>query len=1073
MSFHQTSRRLRSNPRRSHPTRPRQAHRFAVEWLEERALLTTLYYPVNGAENATNGGGALLGTVSPGMPLYTIYWGSYWATSAGQSQQSQIQNSLDPIFYNSSYLSGLNQYGVPYPAFIPNTPVNEVNNYSDPSNGFTGSDIQGVISYAISNQGLPDSNTYTNAGLYLVFTPPGIASNSSGAGGYHTYYTGNNNVRDYAWIGDVNSQGLNDYTYVTSHEVEEAMTDPHGDAWQVNPRNSSAWNEICDNEAQNYTEFLNGYEVQSHWSQSDGEYSITDGNSQTLYEDAGGLYVYGDQLGSNYNDTVTVNQNSSGGVLVTLNGQQFSYPSGEINQIYVFPGGGSDTINVESTSSSAPVTIDEGSGSDSVFVSPTAQFLDHIQGNVTVNGGSGYDTLTIDDQADPFNDTYTMTGSSLTRTASALIGYNLMNVVTVNGGSSTAATYNVQNTESYFTTDLNTGSGGNTVNVLATTGTLNVTSAGNDTINVGNAGSVQGILGTLNVEDPPSFATLNVNDSADATARTVTLGTFTPSGDTPWGSISGLAPASINYEQADLFSPVTIDGGSGGNTFNIVTLPIETVNLNTGAGNDTVNVQATAGSLVVNGQGGTNKLVGPNVTETWTISGANAGSVGVTTFSNLQNLTGGTLNDTFKFTAAGSVSGKVNGGTGTNTLDYSGDGGIAATVNLATLAATKTGGFANIQSLVGSSAADTLIGPNVANTWILSGVNAGTVGTVAFSAVENLTGGTLNDLFKFPDGGSVSGVVNGGGGTDTLGYGLRTTGVTVNLTAGTATATGGVANIQNVTGTPANDTITGNSASNVINGNGGTDVLNGGGGGSDLFILGSAQGSGTTVTGAGSSDTLQGGNVANTWTVTGANAGNVNGIAFTGIADLTGGTLNDLFRFADGGSVSGVVNGGGGTDTLGYGLRTTGVTVNLTAGTATATGGVANIQNVTGSPANDIITGNSASNVINGNGGTDVLKGGGGGSDLFILGSAQGSGTTVTGAGSSDTLQGGNVANTWTVTGANAGNVNGIAFTGIANLTGGTLNDLFKFPDGGSVSGVVNGGPAAPTRSATGCARPA
>ena len=58
------------------------------------------------------------------------------------------------------------------------------------------------------------------------------------------------------------------------------------------------------------------------------------------------------------------------------------------------------------------------------------------------------------------------------------------------------------------------------------------------------------------------------------------------------------------------------------------------------------------------------------------------------------------------------MTGKINGGGGTNTLNYSGDGGIAATVNLATDTATKTGGFANITNLVGSSStADVLSGP--------------------------------------------------------------------------------------------------------------------------------------------------------------------------------------------------------------------------------------------------------------------------------------------------------------------------------------------------------------------------
>ena len=51
----------------------------------------------------------------------------------------------------------------------------------------------------------------------------------------------------------------------------------------------------------------------------------------------------------------------------------------------------------------------------------------------------------------------------------------------------------------------------------------------------------------------------------------------------------------------------------------------------------------------------------------------------------------------------GSETGKIDGGTGTDTLDYSGDGGAAVTVNEATSTATKTGGFANIEKVVGSS----------------------------------------------------------------------------------------------------------------------------------------------------------------------------------------------------------------------------------------------------------------------------------------------------------------------------------------------------------------------------------
>ena len=111
--------------------------------------------------------------------------------------------------------------------------------------------------------------------------------------------------------------------------------------------------------------------------------------------------------------------------------------------------------------------------------------------------------------------------------------------------------------------NITTGSGNDTVNVLATGVPTNLsTSGGHDTVNVGNAGSVQGILGALTIQNPPSFTTLNVNDSADTVARTVTLSTFV-SGGANWGSITGLAPAAINYKYADTSSPVNITTAVG------------------------------------------------------------------------------------------------------------------------------------------------------------------------------------------------------------------------------------------------------------------------------------------------------------------------------------------------------------------------------------------------------------------------------------------------------------------------------------------------------------------------------
>jgi hypothetical protein len=67
-----------------------------------------------------------------------------------------------------------------------------------------------------------------------------------------------------------NDGALNNNTSIPrifSHELVEACTDPEGDAWQINPVNSTNWNEIGD--ACSSTTVLNGVLVQSYWSQFD------------------------------------------------------------------------------------------------------------------------------------------------------------------------------------------------------------------------------------------------------------------------------------------------------------------------------------------------------------------------------------------------------------------------------------------------------------------------------------------------------------------------------------------------------------------------------------------------------------------------------------------------------------------------------------------------------------------------------------------------------------------------------------------------------------------------------------
>ena len=130
---------------------------------------------------------------------------------------------------------------------------------------------------------------------------------------------------------------------------------------------------------------------------------------------------------------------------------------------------------------------------------------------------------------------------------------------------------------------------------------------------------------------------------------------------------------------------------------------------------------------------------------------------------------------------------------------------------------------------------------------------------------DSLLGGAGNDTM---DGGDGNDTIDGKTGVDTVSYATATSGVTVSLAASGAQDTVGAGidtllNIDNLTGSPFNDTLTGDGNANVLTGGPGADVLIG------------AAGNDTLIGGAGV-DTLTGG---------------------AGVDTLTGGTGNDSFVF--------------------------------------------------------------------------------------------------------------------------------------------------------------------------------
>ncbi len=200
--------------------------------------------------------------------------------------------------------------------------------------------------------------------------------------------------------------------------------------------------------------------------------------------------------------------------------------------------------------------------------------------------------------------------------------------------------------------------------------------------------------------------------------------------------------------------------------------------------------------------------------------------------------------------------------------------------------------------------------------------------------VENVVGGSGDDTFIFLDNASTTGTLDAGAGTNTLLYSQYTTAVTVNLTAGTGTGAGSVLNFQNVSGGSGNDTLTGTAGANRITGNSGDDVLNGGDG-DDAYIFADGWGSDTINETAGqgsdSVDFSAATSALRFIIATGAVTGGGNSLAQSGstVENMTGGTGDDTFVFANGATLPGIISGAGGSNTVDYRAYQTAINVNL------------------------------------------------------------------------------------------------------------------------------------------------
>ncbi|OWJ69229.1 calcium-binding protein [Inquilinus limosus] len=415
-----------------------------------------------------------------------------------------------------------------------------------------------------------------------------------------------------------------------------------------------------------------------------------------------------------------------------------------------------------------------------------------------------------------------------------------------------------------------------------------------------------------------------------------------------------------------------------------------------GAGFDTADYSGSVVSVRVNlttgtGSGGQADSQGDTLTGIERLIGSPGDDV----------LDGSAGDDTLSGAAGGDI---LNGNGGVDTADYS-NSRDGVTVDLAAragYAGDARGDFLDeITNITGSAFIDYLYGDASNNT------------ILGLDGADVIRGGAGADT------------IDGGDGPDFANYQGSSAAVNVNLLANVNTggdaAGDTLVNIEHLYGSSFDDTLTGESGRNIIGGELGDDTLVGNGGDDSL----SGEAGDDNLDGGDGSDRLVGGDGIDT--IHGGigndsiDAGTGDDIVFgdDGNDSIVGGAGDDRLDggaghdYIEGGAGADTIVGGTGIDTASYAGSSSGVTIDLQAGTGT--GGDAQgdtmtgIEQVYGSAFADSLSGDAGNNGLWGGAGNDTLQGGvgadllkgGTGNDTFLYTSV---GESTVAASGKDTI---------------------------------------------------------------------
>ncbi len=265
------------------------------------------------------------------------------------------------------------------------------------------------------------------------------------------------------------------------------------------------------------------------------------------------------------------------------------FSASQVNSIVVDGNAGDDDIYIQGVPSGVTLVVNAGSGNDYVQIGngDVDDSNTGVMGNVTVNGGTGTDSVLYFDLLDDVgNDTYTITSSTITKPFSGVITYNNADVelLTVDG-SGLNNTFDVNSSDATVPMNLSGFGGDDTYRI---------------DVDFDNA-----ILGNVSCLGGTGTDTVTVNDSLDIglddylvtgnrfEKSSSTGAVFASSSTESMNITCNNSTNDVNVPQLSSWMNVTIHGGDGNETFTVANNNFDanllgTVSVDGGLGTDSL-----------------------------------------------------------------------------------------------------------------------------------------------------------------------------------------------------------------------------------------------------------------------------------------------------------------------------------------------------------------------------------------------------------------------------------------------------------------------------------------------------